>query len=94
MLRSSQTGLKEARNASSPLLIGLALIISALDLFAMVSGHVCADVTLVLRDVCKEGTRFRIVGITPVFFVGPIILRFLNRLPGGDRGERCIDAFQ
>ena len=48
------------------LLIKLALLISDLDLFAIVSGHVCADVTLASRDGLEEdgkGTAFRLSGL-------------------------------
>jgi hypothetical protein len=45
----SQIEVKESRNTSSLLPIKLALMISDLDLFAMVSGHVCADVTWLLE---------------------------------------------
>jgi hypothetical protein len=50
----------------------LALLISDLDLFAIVSGHVCADVTLASRDRLEEdgsdvelwkGTAFRPSGL-------------------------------
>jgi len=41
---------RESRNVSSLLLIKLALIISNLDLFAVVLGHVRADMTLAPRD--------------------------------------------
>jgi hypothetical protein len=46
----SQIKVKESRNISSLLLIRLVLIISNLDLFAMVSGHIYADATLASRD--------------------------------------------
>jgi hypothetical protein len=46
----SQIEVKESRNASSLLPIKLVSMISDLDLFAMVSGHVCASVTLASRD--------------------------------------------
>ena len=39
----SQIEMKESRNASSLLSIKLVLMISDLDLVAIVSGHVCAD---------------------------------------------------
>jgi hypothetical protein len=51
----SQIEVKELRNVSSLLPIRLALMISNLDLFAMASGHVCADVTLASRDRWEEG---------------------------------------
>jgi len=46
----SQIEVKESRNTSSLLAIKLALIISDLDLFAIVSGYVCANVTFASRD--------------------------------------------
>lgn len=46
--------MKESRNASDLLPIKLAVLISDLDLFAIVSGHVCADVTLTSRDALEE----------------------------------------
>ena len=69
----SQIEVKESRNASSLLPIKLALMISDLDLFAMVSGHVCADVTLASRDGWEDGSDVELwesdgvssVGITP-----------------------------
>lgn len=33
----------------------LALMISDLDLFAIVSGYICADVMLASRDGCEDG---------------------------------------
>lgn len=65
--------MKELRNASSLLPMKLALIISDLDLFAMASGHVCADVTLSSRDGWEdeidvelwERDSFSSVGVTP-----------------------------
>ena len=42
----SQIAVKESRNVSSLLPIELALMISDLDLSAMVLGHIYADVTL------------------------------------------------
>ena len=50
MYNISQIEVKESQNISSLLLIKLALIIFDLDLFAMVLGHVYADVTLASRD--------------------------------------------
>jgi hypothetical protein len=47
---NAQIEVKESRNVSSLLLIELALIISDLDLFAIVLGHVCADMALASRD--------------------------------------------
>lgn len=69
----SQIEVKESRNASSLLLMKLALIISDLDLFAIVSGHVCVDMTLASRDGWEDGIDvelwerdgFASVGITP-----------------------------
>jgi hypothetical protein len=66
----SQIEVKESRNASSLLLIKLPLMISDLDLFAMVLGHVCAAVTLAPRDGWEDGSdveRYGVlsVGITP-----------------------------
>ena len=52
----SQIEVKESRNTSSLLPIKLALIISDLDLFAIVSGHVCADVTFASRDGWEDGS--------------------------------------
>jgi hypothetical protein len=52
----SQIEVKESRNASGLLPIKLALMISDLDLFAMVSGHVCVDVTLASRDGWEDGS--------------------------------------
>jgi hypothetical protein len=70
MYSLSQIEVKESRNASSLLLIKLALMISDLDLFAMVSGYVCADVMLASRDGWKDGSDVErdgasFVGITP-----------------------------
>jgi hypothetical protein len=45
-----QIEVKESQNASSLLLIKLVLMISNLDLFAMVLGYVYASVTLASRD--------------------------------------------
>ena len=42
----SPVEVKKSRNASSLLPIKLALMISDLDLFGMMSGHVCVDMTL------------------------------------------------
>jgi hypothetical protein len=53
----SQIVVKESRNAFSLLLIKLALMISNLDLFATVSGHVCTDVTLASRDGWEDGSE-------------------------------------
>jgi hypothetical protein len=50
----SQIEVKESRNASNLLPIKFSLLISDLDFFAMVSGHVCADVTLASRDGLEE----------------------------------------
>ena len=50
----SQIEVKELRNTSNLLLIKLALLISYLDLFAIVSGHVCTDMTLASRDKLEE----------------------------------------
>jgi hypothetical protein len=68
----SQIEVKESRNASSLLPIKLALIFD-LDLFAMVLGYVCADVTLASRDGWEDGSELNFgkgtdvssVGITP-----------------------------
>jgi hypothetical protein len=46
----------ESRNASNLLPIMLSLLISDLDLFAIVSGHVCADVMLASRDGLEDGS--------------------------------------
>jgi len=55
---------KESRNAFSILLIKLALMMFDLDLFAMVLGHVCANVTLASRDGnFGTGTAFRLSGL-------------------------------
>jgi hypothetical protein len=52
----SQIEVKESRNASSLLPIKLASMISNLDLFAMVSGHVCVDMTLASGDGWEDGS--------------------------------------
>jgi hypothetical protein len=46
----SQMEVKESRNASSLLPIRLASMISDLDVFAIVLGHVCVSGTLASRD--------------------------------------------
>ena len=48
----SQIEVKESRNAFSLLPIKLGL--SDLGLFAIISGHVCTDVTLACRDGLRE----------------------------------------
>lgn len=55
----SQIEVKESRNASSLLLIKLALMISDLDLFAIVSGHLYAD------ERCLNFRTESSIGITP-----------------------------
>jgi hypothetical protein len=46
-----QIEIKESQNASSLLLIKLALIISDLDLFAIVLGYVYADITVEIGGI-------------------------------------------
>jgi hypothetical protein len=74
----SQIEVKESRNASSLLPIKLASMISNLDLFAMVSGHVCADM-MASRDGWEEDgtdvelwkvTAFRLSGLLRYFSTG------------------------
>jgi hypothetical protein len=65
----SQIEVKESRNTSSLLPIKLALMISDLDLFAIVLGHVCADVTVEMAgkmEAILKGTAFRLSGLLRV----------------------------
>jgi hypothetical protein len=63
----SQIEVKESQNASSILILKLALMISDLDLFTIVLGHVCADVTLASQDRWEllETDGVLSIGITP-----------------------------